>query len=155
MIDQLSTKFAEVQRECCRGTIGKQAYDQWTYGVLCGQADEPPAPTARPRRLRPAMRTTGRVGPIALAVYVIAQVGKQTLEPAGRAAAGLKLRELLGGEGGLVEFGRLLEAAKQIEDVVQPLGEVGPIEGAGAERVVGRGVEAREQGQEVGIGKVS
>jgi len=73
MIDQLSTMFAEVQRECYRGTIGKQVYDHWTYRVLCGEADE--MPKAKPRRLRPAMRAAGLMGLIAVAVYVIAQVG--------------------------------------------------------------------------------
>jgi hypothetical protein len=74
MIDQLSTLFPEVQRECYRGVIGKQAYDQWTYGVLCGEADRP-APTTKPRRLRPAMAAASLMGLIVLAVYVIAQVG--------------------------------------------------------------------------------
>jgi hypothetical protein len=74
MIDQLSAMFPEVQRECYRGTIGKQAYDHWTYGVLYGEP-EPPAVAHKPRRLRPALGTASLLGLIALAVYVIAQVG--------------------------------------------------------------------------------
>jgi len=75
-------------------------------------------------------------------------------QPTAGQPAGFQRGYLIESEGPLEQIARFVIAAEQVDDEVQPFGQVGPIDGAGFARAVGCRVNPLEQGAQIGVCKL-